>query len=254
MDSGTVSHEKTVFALRRAMDGTVGKRNPKPEVLDQAREAAIEAARVLAGPDGKLAPKTYDELNKELPADLRAWLLELPSFLSKKGRREQGDELCAVFEPLLGAPYLDAERAVVIWESGAKDAREEARKALEAARAKHPGHCWPELRSGYVFDQEKRDADARKHYEAAVEKARSSGHPKDLRFAWDGLIQFHHERGDRSKALELSRAMLEECPDVEEELKVETIVNEAPKPGRNDPCSCGSGRKYKKCCGSGSAS
>ncbi|MHB8420518.1 MAG: SEC-C metal-binding domain-containing protein [Myxococcales bacterium] len=22
-----------------------------------------------------------------------------------------------------------------------------------------------------------------------------------------------------------------------------------PKPGRNDPCSCGSGKKYKKCCG-----
>lgn len=22
----------------------------------------------------------------------------------------------------------------------------------------------------------------------------------------------------------------------------------APKPGRNDPCPCGSGRKYKKCC------
>ncbi|RYF07763.1 MAG: hypothetical protein EOO31_05340, partial [Comamonadaceae bacterium] len=20
-------------------------------------------------------------------------------------------------------------------------------------------------------------------------------------------------------------------------------------PGRNDPCSCGSGKKYKKCCG-----
>lgn len=26
------------------------------------------------------------------------------------------------------------------------------------------------------------------------------------------------------------------------------IVNEA-KPGRNDPCPCGSGKKYKKCCG-----
>lgn len=23
------------------------------------------------------------------------------------------------------------------------------------------------------------------------------------------------------------------------------------KPGRNDPCSCGSGKKYKKCCGQG---
>ncbi len=27
------------------------------------------------------------------------------------------------------------------------------------------------------------------------------------------------------------------------------IRNDAPKVGRNDPCPCGSGRKYKKCCG-----
>jgi hypothetical protein len=31
--------------------------------------------------------------------------------------------------------------------------------------------------------------------------------------------------------------------------KVETFRREAPKVGRNDPCSCGSGKKYKKCCG-----
>jgi uncharacterized protein len=28
-----------------------------------------------------------------------------------------------------------------------------------------------------------------------------------------------------------------------------TFRRETPKPGRNDPCSCGSGRKYKHCCG-----
>ena len=28
-----------------------------------------------------------------------------------------------------------------------------------------------------------------------------------------------------------------------------TFVREAPKVGRNDPCPCGSGKKYKKCCG-----
>jgi len=28
-----------------------------------------------------------------------------------------------------------------------------------------------------------------------------------------------------------------------------TIVNESPKIGRNDPCPCGSGKKYKNCCG-----
>lgn len=30
--------------------------------------------------------------------------------------------------------------------------------------------------------------------------------------------------------------------------KVITVVNEGPKVGRNDPCHCGSGKKYKKCC------
>jgi hypothetical protein len=28
---------------------------------------------------------------------------------------------------------------------------------------------------------------------------------------------------------------------------------EAPKPGRNDPCFCGSGKKYKKCHGAADA-
>ena len=31
--------------------------------------------------------------------------------------------------------------------------------------------------------------------------------------------------------------------------RVETFVREEPKVGRNDPCPCGSGKKYKKCCG-----
>ncbi|MBI2380014.1 MAG: YchJ family protein [Gammaproteobacteria bacterium] len=30
-------------------------------------------------------------------------------------------------------------------------------------------------------------------------------------------------------------------------------VRVAAKPGRNDPCSCGSGKKYKKCCGANAA-
>ena len=28
-----------------------------------------------------------------------------------------------------------------------------------------------------------------------------------------------------------------------------TKINASPKTGRNDPCPCGSGKKYKKCCG-----
>lgn len=31
--------------------------------------------------------------------------------------------------------------------------------------------------------------------------------------------------------------------------KPQTVVRDAPKLGRNDPCLCGSGKKFKKCCG-----
>ena len=37
-----------------------------------------------------------------------------------------------------------------------------------------------------------------------------------------------------------------------EKMKVEEhkpVVNDGPKVGRNDPCPCGSGKKYKNCCG-----
>ncbi|MCL2619149.1 MAG: SEC-C metal-binding domain-containing protein [Defluviitaleaceae bacterium] len=42
-------------------------------------------------------------------------------------------------------------------------------------------------------------------------------------------------------------------PERQDELYVEqkrsTTVRKEPVPGRNEPCPCGSGKKYKKCCG-----
>jgi len=32
---------------------------------------------------------------------------------------------------------------------------------------------------------------------------------------------------------------------------IDPIRNNTPKVGRNDPCPCNSGKKYKKCCGKG---
>jgi SEC-C motif-containing protein len=33
-----------------------------------------------------------------------------------------------------------------------------------------------------------------------------------------------------------------------EQILPETVKRDAPKTGRNDPCPCGSGKKFKKCC------
>jgi preprotein translocase subunit SecA len=35
----------------------------------------------------------------------------------------------------------------------------------------------------------------------------------------------------------------------EEAGKVKTVTRDQPKVGRNELCPCGSGKKYKKCCG-----
>lgn len=41
----------------------------------------------------------------------------------------------------------------------------------------------------------------------------------------------------------------EDLTDLEKLLNAAHPVKAEPKPGRNDPCPCGSGAKYKRCCG-----
>ena len=57
-----------------------------------------------------------------------------------------------------------------------------------------------------------------------------------------GLKDEHHER---AKFVKKEGAWLYE----EGEIVPETITRAAPKVGRNEPCPCGSGKKYKKCHG-----
>ena len=47
-------------------------------------------------------------------------------------------------------------------------------------------------------------------------------------------------------ARENARKQLEESENAD---KHTPVVNEGPKVNRNDPCPCGSGKKYKNCCG-----
>jgi len=62
-------------------------------------------------------------------------------------------------------------------------------------------------------------------------------------FKEKGIVRQHHERSRFSRAQG-------EWYFVDGELVLpRTHVNQGPRVGRNDPCPCGSGKKYKKCCG-----
>jgi SEC-C motif domain protein len=59
----------------------------------------------------------------------------------------------------------------------------------------------------------------------------------------DGVVHTHHEISRFKKESDRWYYVDGDTP------KVETYKNEQPKVGRNEPCPCGSGKKYKKCCG-----
>jgi SEC-C motif-containing protein len=58
----------------------------------------------------------------------------------------------------------------------------------------------------------------------------------------EGLRDIHHERGRFKK--QAGRWLYDEG-----DIVPETVVRAGPKVGRNDPCPCGSGKKYKHCHG-----
>ena len=68
-------------------------------------------------------------------------------------------------------------------------------------------------------------------------------------------IRKQNENAQRHETAKITGAALEAINSVDGGKKIstpeysQTIVNDGPKVGRNDPCPCGSGRKYKQCHG-----
>jgi uncharacterized protein YecA (UPF0149 family) len=74
--------------------------------------------------------------------------------------------------------------------------------------------------------------------------------------ARDAIEERFQKRQQERKLAELAKkARPKEDVEAEEKLIKETPkvepIQAAQEPGRNDPCPCGSGKKYKKCCGKG---
>ena len=58
---------------------------------------------------------------------------------------------------------------------------------------------------------------------------------------------FDYGHGPLTTAYDTVRPPVQGQGQQEDEVKLKPIVK-GEEPGRNDPCPCGSGKKYKKCC------
>lgn len=61
-------------------------------------------------------------------------------------------------------------------------------------------------------------------------------------------VEAQRKRQELERKIELQKAQLQSATSASNKPKSETLRN-GPKIGRNSPCSCGSGKKYKQCCG-----
>ncbi|MEZ4552108.1 MAG: YchJ family metal-binding protein [Desulfobacterales bacterium] len=109
----------------------------------------------------------------------------------------------------------------------------------------HPGH-----REDYDPKQTRNWAEG-SEWQGLEIIATDAGGPEDT----SGTVEFIAEyttKGRRNRHHEL--ASFEKQEDVwyftdGAAVPPKQVVRTGPKIGRNDPCSCGSGKKYKKCCG-----
>lgn len=97
-------------------------------------------------------------------------------------------------------------------------------------------------------------------YEAMEEWAKDGQWKKlDIIDVWEdeeeGVVEFKaHYEDKEGPQVHHEKSFFENEEDrgwlyTEGEMVVPTIVREGPKLGRNDPCHCGSGKKFKKCHG-----
>lgn len=86
-------------------------------------------------------------------------------------------------------------------------------------------------------------------------------YPPPITDAWEEVKDWHffddlHPEAAKARRLQLDRAIAEAAHarlmrdrDAAAPLEPHTVRRETPKVGRNAPCPCGSGKKFKKCCG-----
>ncbi len=69
----------------------------------------------------------------------------------------------------------------------------------------------------------------------------------DEEFVGSTWVETSARHDEAASASEIA-AQQQQAIDGSQDVKVETIRNRGQRVGRNDPCPCGSGRKYKQCC------
>jgi tetratricopeptide (TPR) repeat protein len=239
--------------------------------------AMAQAVMDLVAPrDGEPRLELLDELTERSTVDVGWWLGELPFALARLGMVDEAAEVCARMAAVREGENFLGDRAVILAEAGRKD---EALRQVEENLVRFPDVAWVRIKAGDVYRELGDPAAAEAAYRHALAMSQADESSTDRDGAVERLICILDETGrsEESNALiesEKARvATTEAVGDASEDQDPEdakwlnaspspdyvtspsgaspgTMVRREPKVGRNEPCPCGSGKKFKRCCGS----
>jgi tetratricopeptide (TPR) repeat protein len=211
----------------------------------------LSAGELLA--DYKLISNLYDTLislgedfNRhdffKLESDISIWILDIPYLLAKNNMVDEAVDICRKFSQYYEKNNFLGDLSLILGQSGRK---EEAISQIQENLKLFPDDVWIIIKAGDAYNALNETENALELYYKAYDMTT----PRSI---------------DRSDVLERLIPLLERLEKdneadglkkIETEAKVEHQMKPIPQPiinkkkiGRNEPCPCGSGKKYKKCC------
>jgi tetratricopeptide (TPR) repeat protein len=226
-----------------------GAGNGQAVTLQEERETALA---IVERSGGNLS-LIHMNIERALESTVWRWLGDLPRDISDEGHHADAvtlnERLAAVWRdeqliydlPLLLARSGDRHRALSAVESNLAEFPDEPNMLLPAGQAlemlgenDRAESAYRDALTWVGFETSLRDEIVTTHLALLEREGRADAAEK---------LRQSERRARREVQEERDRAMgLQSTP---------TIRRAKPRTGRNEPCSCGSGKKYKKCCGRG---
>ncbi len=210
---------------------------PTPAAIAPLQELARRALELGLALEGDLLRFAELDARLEIPR-LLTRLLELPLQLSDAGDVEAGVAVARAFA-FVGGDLSRGDEALILARAGRRD---EALALVGAnlARARHIPTAEAKAGDAYRALGEADSAEVYYRRSLAVSKTPSERSEAVLR-----LVSLLSDGGREADAASVLR---EEERRVADDQLIADALSIA-KVGRNDPCPCGSGKKYKKCHG-----
>ncbi len=182
--------------------------------------------------------------------DVYAWLFELPFTLVRFGMVDEALKMGETWAKICDANIFLGDRCVILAQAGLK---EQTYKQIEQLLSAFPEDAWVRIKIGDAYyELEEWDKAEKSYYDILTMPDNQDGGDA----ATDRLITLYRRTGRTREADKLEREQFQKIEDMEEDVEsfgseeISQTQRTQKKIGRNEPCPCGSGKKYKKCCGS----